>query len=212
MEPALVVHPAYHVAVERDLDGVGRAGDFPGVREAQPVIRLFFLFAVHNLLAEHTVFVADTHTGGWQFERGHGVEEAGGEAAEATVTETRVDFLFAEFFERHADFVERFGNGAFDIEVQHGVAERTADEEFEGEVVDALDVFLVIGVLRLDPAVDEAVADGVSDGEELLVVGHGHLVTGERVVDVVGERLAERFRIGAEHFDFFCFLDCFCHD
>ena len=204
VEPALVVHPAYHVAVERDLDGVGRAGE--------PVIRLFFLFAVHNLLAEHTVFVADTHTGGWQFERGHGVEEAGGEAAEATVTETRVDFLFAEFFERHADFVERFGNGAFNIEVQHGVAERTADEEFEGEVVDALDVFLVIGVLRLDPAVDEAVADGVSDGEELLVVGHGHLVTGERVVDVVGERLAERFRIGAEHFDFFCFLDCFCHD
>ena len=48
--------------------------------------------------------------------------------------------------------------------------------------------------------------------EELLVVGHGHLVTGERVVDVVGERLAERFRVGAEHFDFFCFLGCFCHD
>ena len=68
-EPALVVDPAYHVAVERDLDGVGRTGDFPGVREAQPVIRLFFLFAVHDLLAEHAVFVADTHAGGREFER-----------------------------------------------------------------------------------------------------------------------------------------------
>ena len=211
-ELALVVHPAHHVAVERDLDGVRRTGDFPGVREAQPVVRLFFLFAVHDLLAEHTVFVADTHAGGREFERCHGVEEAGSQAAETAVAETRVDFLFAEFFERHADFVERFSNGAFDVEVQHGVAERTADKEFEGEVVDALDVFVVVGVLGLDPAVDEAVADGVSDGEELLVVGHGHLVTGERVVDVVGECLAERFRVGAEHFDFFCFLGCFCHD
>ena len=117
VELAVVVDPADHVAAERDLDGVCRAGDFPGVREAQPVIRLFFLFTVHNLLAEHAVFVTDAHTGGREFKRRHGVEEAGGQAAEATIAEACVHFLFAEFFKCHADFVEGFDDGLFDVKV-----------------------------------------------------------------------------------------------
>ena len=206
-ELALFVHPADHVAVHGHLDFVRRTGDFPRVGETQPVIRLFFLFAVHDLLAEHTVFIADAHTGSREFERCHGIEEACGQAAEATVTEAGVDFLFAEFFESHAEFVKSFGHGAFDVEVQHGVAEGTANQKFEGQVVDALHVFLVVGFLGLDPAVNQAVAHGVCHGEELFVVGHGRAVTGERVVDVVGKGFAERFRVVSEHGHFFCFLE-----
>ena len=206
-ESALFVHPAHDVAVHRNFDFVRRTGDFPRVGKAQPVIRLFFLFAVHDLLAEHTVFVADAHTGGREFERSHGVEEAGGEAAETSVTEAGVDFLFAEFFESHAEFVKSFGHGAFDVKVQNGVAEGTANQKFEGQIVDALHVFLVVGFLGLDPAVHEAVAYSVCNREELFVVGHGRAVTGERVVDVVGKCFAERFRIGTEYGNFFCFLE-----
>jgi len=210
-ELAIFIHPADHVAIERNLDGVCRAGDFPRVRETQPVIRLFFLFAVHDFLAEHTVFVTDAHTRCREFERCHGIEEASSKAAETTVTETRVHFLFAEFFEGHADFVKSFGDSAFDIEVQHGVAECTANQKFERQVVDALDVFFVVGVLRLDPAVDKTVTHGVCHGEELFMVRNRVVAAGERVVDVVGECLAEGFRIGAEHGNITCIFGVFCH-
>ena len=210
-ELAVVVDPAYHVAVERNLDGVRRTGDFPGVREAQPVVRLFFLFAVHNLLAEHAVFVTDAHAGRREFERCHGVEEASCQAAKTAVAKTRIDFLFAEFFERHADFVKSFGDGTFDIEVQDGVTEGAANQKFERQVIDALDVFFVVSVLRLDPAVNKTVTHGVCHGEELFVIRYRVFATGERVVDVVGKCLAESFRIGTEHGDVTCFFGCFCH-
>ena len=210
-EATVFVHPADHVAVERHLDSVSRAGDFPRVREAQPVIRLFFLFAVHNLLAEHAVFVTDAHTRCRKFERCHGVEEASCQTAKTSVAKPCVHFLFAEFFERHADFVKSFRHGAFDVEVQHGVAERTANQKFEREVIDALDVFFVIGVLRLDPTVNKTVTHGVSHSEELFVVRHRVFAAGERVVDVVGKCLAEGFRIGTEHCNVTCILGSFSH-
>jgi hypothetical protein len=39
------------------------------------------------------------------------------QAAQAAVAEARVHFLFAEFFKRHADFVEGFDDGFLDVKV-----------------------------------------------------------------------------------------------
>ena len=57
--------------------------DLPGVAEVEPVVGLLVLEAVDDRLAEHAVLVADAVAPGREVEGGHGVEEAGGEAAQA---------------------------------------------------------------------------------------------------------------------------------
>lgn len=104
---------------------------------------------------------------------------------------SRIDFFFAEFFERHAQFGDGIFHRFFHVQVQDGVSERAPDEEFERQVIDALYILVVVGFLRLDPAIDETVADGIRHGEELFMTRHRVFVTGKRVVNVVVEGLLE---------------------
>ena len=43
------------------------------------------------------------------------------------------------------------------------------------------------------------------------MVGDGVHAAGQRVVDMVGERFAEGFRVGSENRGFYSLLRCFCH-
>ena len=83
-------------AVQRDLDPVLRAGDFPRVRAAEPVVRALPLPAVLDRLPEHAVLVAQPVAHGRQLHRRHRVEEAGREPPEAAVAETGVGLLLEE--------------------------------------------------------------------------------------------------------------------
>ena len=80
MPPVPGVHHA-HVPVE--FHGVADVEplDLPGVAEVEPVVGLLVLEPVDDRLAEHAVLVADAVAPGGEVERGHGVEEAGREAA-----------------------------------------------------------------------------------------------------------------------------------
>ena len=84
------------LAEELDTDGLVRLNDLPRAREPHPVVEAFHLFAVDDLLAEHAVFVPHPVTDGGNVHRRHRIEEARGEASEATVAETGFGFEFSE--------------------------------------------------------------------------------------------------------------------
>ena len=83
-------------AVQLDLDLLVRAGDLPGVRAAEPVVRLLVLPAVLDRLPEDAVFVAQAVAHGRQLQRGHRVEEAGRQAAEPAVAQAGVGLLLEQ--------------------------------------------------------------------------------------------------------------------
>lgn len=190
-ELALFVGPGDHIAAERNLDGICRTGDFPRIREAEPVVGKLFLLAVLDLLVEHAIFIADAHARRREFERRHRIEEARGETSEASVAKSRIDFFFAELFERHAQFGNGIFHRLFHVQVQDGVSERPSDQKFERQVIDAFHVLVVVGFLCPNPAIDETVADGIRHGEELFMTRHRVFVTGKRVVNVVVKGLLE---------------------
>ncbi len=85
--------PHLERAIELDFHGLSRPNDLPGIGTDQPVIRMFDLPAVLDLLAEHAVFVAQSITDRRDLERGQRVEKAGGQPAEPSIAQPRVGLL-----------------------------------------------------------------------------------------------------------------------
>src|SRR6516165_6717214 len=79
-----------------DFDRFLQAGDLPRVALAQPVVRLLALPAVLDRLSEHAVLVTQAVAHRRQFHRRHRVEKTRGEAAQATVSQTRIGFLLEQ--------------------------------------------------------------------------------------------------------------------
>src|SRR6266496_3444598 len=71
---------------------------------------------------------------------------------------------------------ERVANAVVQAQVDEVVLERLPHEELEREIVDALRVGPVVGLLRLDPAPHQAVADAVSERKVAVERGGGVLV------------------------------------
>ena len=81
---------------ERHLHRLVRARHLPGVRPAQPVVGVFDLGAVPDLLAEDPVIVAEAVADGRDGHRGHGLDEAGRKPSEPAVAEPGVRLLLEE--------------------------------------------------------------------------------------------------------------------
>ena len=79
-----------HLAAEADLLGLVHLGDEPGVAQPQPVVGQLHLLAVHDLLLEDAQLVADGVACGGDLQGGHGVQVAGGQAAQAAVAQAGV--------------------------------------------------------------------------------------------------------------------------
>ena len=69
-----------------------------GIAELKPHFRLLHLVAVHDFLVKNAEIVADAVADGRQFERGHGVEKACGQTAEAAVAQAGIVFLVDDRF------------------------------------------------------------------------------------------------------------------
>jgi hypothetical protein len=98
--------------------------------------RVFFF--TNSYLAEHAVLVANAVPPRRQVERGHGVEEAGREAAEAAVAERGVALVFNDVFQVVPHFGQGFAVLGGDGQAVEGVGQGPAHEKLHGEVVDAL--------------------------------------------------------------------------
>ena len=88
--------PHLERAVQPDLHLLVGARHLPGVRAAQPVVRLLLLPAVLDGLPEDAVLVAQPVAHGRELHGGHRVEEAGGQAPQPAVAQARVGFLFEQ--------------------------------------------------------------------------------------------------------------------
>src|SRR5271170_3841798 len=75
--------------------------EFPGVAEAQPLVRVFLLPAIVDDLAEQAKIITYAVTDRRDAERRHAFHEAGREPPEAAIAERRVRFAFAQL--RQAD-------------------------------------------------------------------------------------------------------------
>src|SRR5207237_5801000 len=78
-----------------------------------------------------------------------------------------------------------------ETEVEQVGEQSPPHEELGGEVIDALGVAPVVALLRRDPALDEPVADGEREGEEAVARRGRVLVLGERVEEVIRERVQD---------------------
>mmetsp|Transcript_1099 Transcript_1099/g.3058 ORF Transcript_1099/g.3058 Transcript_1099/m.3058 type:complete len:928 (+) Transcript_1099:706-3489(+) len=153
-----------HVAVE--LDGVrhDQALNLPRVAEREPVVGLLVLEAVEDVLLEHAVLVADAVAPGGQVERGHGVQEAGRQAAQAAVAQRGVALLLADRLQVVAHLAQRLSVRLSHVQVVQRVEQRAAHEEFHGQVVHALGVLLLEVGLGVVPGLHQAVAQAQGGG------------------------------------------------
>src|SRR5205823_129567 len=157
----------------------------------QPLVGPLDLVAVLDLLIEHAELVADAVAVAGDVERGHRIEEAGGEPAETAVAQPRVHLLLEEIGDVEADHPHRLASGLVEAEIEQVREQRPPHEELGGEVVDALRVAPVVALLRRDPALDEAVADGEREREEAVARRGRVLILCERVEQVVRERVQD---------------------
>ena len=185
----------FHAAAETDWYPVLGPRHLPRIAEAEPLVRLLHLPAVLQLLIEHPELVADAVAVSGHVERGHRVEKARREPAEAAVAEPGVDLLLHQVGDLEPHHAHRLAPDLVQAEVEQVVGERPAHEEFRREVVDALRVAPVVALLRGDPALDEAVAHGQRQRHETVARGRGVLVLRERIEKVIGERVQDRRRL-----------------
>ena len=93
MQMAVMPHFA-KLSSEAHLFALFRFGNQPCSTHCFPVVGQFHLLAVHDALFKNAEFIAQRIASGRNPQRGHGVEIAGGQAAQAAVSETRVRFHF----------------------------------------------------------------------------------------------------------------------
>src|SRR5579862_4859153 len=89
----VIVAVALRIAAQTHLDRPLGPRNLPRIAEAQPLVRLLHLPAIHDLLLEDPELVANAVADARNLQRRQGVEETGGESSEAAVAETR--FLLA---------------------------------------------------------------------------------------------------------------------
>ena len=79
----------------------------PWITEAQPVVSLLHLFAVAYALRKQPILVANTITIAGDSQAGHRVQETGGQATKAAVSEAGVLLFLFEFLNVEAKLVKR---------------------------------------------------------------------------------------------------------
>ena len=140
-----VVRPLFlKRSVKADDKALIAALDEPGFPAGKPHVGHFDLPAVHDLLFEESVLIADGKSHGGIILRRKPVKEACRKPAKSPVSKPRVGFFLVEVFQRHMEALERIGKRIVDPEIIDAVLERTPHQKFHAEIVDALR-FRVLG-------------------------------------------------------------------
>ena len=134
---------ARHVDVD-ELGGNGKVAELNSVGAVvidqdillpEPLVGNGLLLIVDKALTEQAVVVVEAHAVAGQAQRGDGIQEARGQAAQAAVAERRFDLKLLNLIEVVARGGELVLNLAIDTEVDHVVDEQLADQEFGGDVI-----------------------------------------------------------------------------
>ena len=183
--------PDLERAVELDLDPVVRTSDLPRVGATKPVVGLLVLPTVFDGLPEDPVLVPEPVSDRRELHRSHRVEKARGQTPEPTIAQPGVGFLFeqAEPIERR--LLDRFAHEGTEQQVRDVIGQRATDQKLHREVVDALGVRALVGLLRADPSLRENVPDGAR--ERLVALTR---TGGGRIGNVVEEQVPLIERMG----------------
>ena len=136
MVVALAVPAVLHLAAKADLLRLVHLGDEPGVAQAQPVVGQLHLLAVDDLLLEDAQLVADGIAGGGDLLGGHGVQIAGGQAAQAAVAQTGVGLQLEQVGGGETQAVQGILQGVQQAQVIGVLLQRAAHQKLQGEIVD----------------------------------------------------------------------------
>ena len=193
---ALVVGVAFGAAaplhVVRDL----RPMHLPGVPGSQPEVRDFRLPAVVNFLVEDPELVPDAVADRGDLERGQALHVARGQPAKSAVPQPRFFLVLDHLPEIQTEAVHRLARLVVDAQVDQVLLEVRPQQEFRGEVADDPHVRLVVGSNRVEPAFEQAVADGARQRRVEVVrrrhPQHGSLGVEQVLQEVLGERPALR--------------------
>ena len=175
------------MAAEVDVLGILGTRHLPRITVLEPVVRFLDLAAVHDLLAEDAVVVAEPVAHAGEVQRRHRVDVARGETAKAAVAESRVGLVVSQAVPVDAVFLQRLAAELVGLQVDDVVAEKSANQELERHVVDALRVLARVLLLRGDPAFDEPVADGHCKRGVFIALRRARVALCERVPEVPGE-------------------------
>ena len=145
-------------------------GDHPGVPVSQPVVGPLDLVAAADLLLEDSVFVPKGVSNRRQRQGRHRIEEARGEAPKTSVAQPGVEFAGLQVLERDPVALERAANPRFELEIEHVVPHRTAQQELDRQEADPLAAELPVSIARIQPAVHQDFTDLRGKGEETIAV------------------------------------------
>ena len=134
VQPSVVPELADRAA-EEHLLRLLRLGHQPRAADILPVVRQLDLLPVHDTLAEDAQLIADGVARGGDVERGHGIQIAGGEAAEAAVAEARVGLDLENIRRAEAQLADRLAQHAAHAEVVGVLFQAAAQQEFHGKVM-----------------------------------------------------------------------------
>ena len=181
-----------------DALGIFRPLQFPGIAVAQPVVRLLDLLAVFDVLAEHAVFVADAIAHHRQLQRGATVQKTGGQPAQAAVAEPGIVLLVGQLFQ-HAGRARAAPRSVASStpRLSMRIAQRPAHQEFQRQVIGALAVLFLIGVVGILPALHQAVAQRQRE-RGVNTVAAGHLVPSQGVAEIAAEIVDDAVGVHAQ--------------
>ena len=128
---------------------------------AQPILGRLDLLAVLEPLAEKAVFIADAIAIGRASHRRHAFHETGRQTAKAAVAKGRVRLILDD----QAEILAKAGHHRLGLiaqaQVDRGIFQNPADQEFHRQVIDALPVLGPGAAGGGEPRLDDMVADRV---------------------------------------------------
>ena len=150
----------FHMAAEVHLAGVLHHGGLPHVAVVQPAVGQFHLLAVHDALAEQSVFIADGAAHGRQVQAAQAVQEACGQAAQAAVAQSGFRFFLQHVLDIDAQFLQGLGIFLGGQQVQHVAVHAAAHQVFDAQVIKALALLLFPGFAAGHHLLHDLVAHG----------------------------------------------------
>ena len=194
----VVLAPAVYAVLDAAIDGdearlLGPL-DLPGRREGAPVVRLFPLVAVVDLLAEQPVVVVDAVAVAGHVERGQRVQEAGREPAEPAVAERSIPLALLHEPEVYPDASERVPTEVVDAQIDQVIGQGPSEKILDGQVVDVLGGRPPMAFSGLDQPVDQEVPHCEADALEELVWRKGSPCLDQRVSGVSLDGFPQRGR------------------
>ena len=142
--------------------------DFPRIGPRQPMVRLLALPAVAHCLLEDAVFVAQPAAHARNAERGHRIEKTRRQPAQSSIAQAGIRLLFDNIERVNSVELAQPAHDRVEPQVDDIVGQRATHEKFEREIINALGVALLVGLLRLEPPLRKHVANRARNGFEFV--------------------------------------------